>query len=155
MSYTYLGEQYEMKPLTIGVKKAAIDIIEERNKLVRDIEAKCNLALIQNAKNNLARLERKRNEKLEANEDTNVIDEQISKMKESQENNSQLQAEINYYESELRTVGLRLVYNIELMNKVIPAILDKPVKLDFENLETEKFILEVVNDFFLSKGLSF
>lgn len=155
MSYTYLGEQYEMKPLTIGVKKAAIDIIEERNKLVRDVEAKCNLALIQNAKNNLARLERKRNEKLEANEDTSVIDEQISKMKESQENNSQLQAEINYYNSELSLIGRKLISNMDLMDKVIPVVVDKPVKLDFDNLETEKFILEVVNDFFLSKGLSF
>ncbi len=154
MPHTYKGVEYNIKPLTLGVKAAVIDIFEERNRLVREVEAGIDLQRIIKSRQALERLQEKARQKSELGEDTKEIDEQVEKLFQSQQNDKKLQAEIRYYDSQLQTVVLKLIYNIPLMTKIIPVIVDKPLSLDFEDLETEQFIFGVMQDFFFKIGLS-
>lgn len=154
MPFLYKDTEYEIKPLTLGVKAAVIDIFEERNRLIREIESNIDLQRIIKSRQSLDKLKDKAQQKKELGDNTDAINEQIEKLIQSQESDTKLQAEIRYYEAQLQTVIMKLVYNVDLMRKIIPVIVDKPIQLDFEDLQTESFILQVLQDFFFKIGLS-
>ena len=154
MPFVYKDVEYELKPLTLGVKAAVIDIFNERNRLIKEATKDVDVKKIEKHKADIERLELKIEQKTELGEDTINLEKQLCILKDAGENNTELQAEIRFYEAQLQSVMLGLMYNEKLMNKIIPSIVDKPVKLDFEDLSTEKFVFEVISDFFFRIGMS-
>lgn len=148
MPYTYKGIEYELKPLTLGVKAAAFKITRKHSELIREYTREVNVKAIEKRQQELARLREKIRQKEERAEDTGAAQSAYDKAFEAFENDTELQADITYYLTQQQVALSEALSDEDLLKQVIPKILDKPVELDFSDPETEPFIMAILQDFF-------
>lgn len=148
MPYSYRGQEYELKPLTLGVKAVAYELSRKHSQLMRDYTHDVNVKKIERRKLEIDRLREKIRQKEELKEDTEPTKKLLTAALEAFENDTELQAEITYYLTQQQIALSETISDEELLKKVIPKLVNKPVELDFEHPETETFVMSVIQDFF-------
>lgn len=151
MSFIYKGEIYEMKPLTLGAKNLLIDLIAERNRLVFESRVNVDTSKKRKYEKHKKRLEARIAECEAGGKDSSQAKKELELLNEQIEDDPELAAIEEYEREQMSLVVMRLIYNKDLMQKMVDAILDKPVTLDYADPGNDEFLAEVLGAFFFGK----
>lgn len=147
MSYTYRGNEYELKPLTLGLKAALVDLVAEQNRLIVELMQGVDDKPLRNYEKRLKQLEYRLSQ-YEGTEKAESIAKEIAEFKEAAELDGELARLKDFKEQQMQLVTLKMIYNESLMKNFVGQVLNKKPELDFSDPETETFLARVYFDFF-------
>ncbi len=147
MSYTYRGNEYELKPLTLGLKAALVDLVAEQNRLIVELMQGVDDKPLRNYEKRLKQLEYRLSQ-YEGTEKAESIAKEIAEFKEAAELDGELARLKDFKEQQMQLVTLKMIYNEALMKNFVSQVLNKKPELDFSDPETEIFLARVYFDFF-------
>jgi len=147
MSYTYRGNEYELKPLTLGLKAALVDLVAEQNRLIVELMQGVDDKPLRNYEKRLKQLEYRLSQ-YEGTEKAESIAKEIAEFKEAAELDGELARLKDFKEQQMQLVTLKMIYNEALMKNFVSQVLNKKPELDFSDPETETFLARVYFDFF-------
>lgn len=147
MSYTYRGNEYELKPLTLGLKAALVDLVAEQNRLIVELMQGVDDKPLRNYEKRLKQLEYRLTQ-YEGTEKAESIAKEIAEFKEAAELDGELARLKDFKEQQMQLVTLKMIYNESLMKNFVGQVLNKKPELDFSDPETEIFLARVYFDFF-------
>lgn len=147
MSYTYRGNEYELKPLTLGLKAALVDLVAEQNRLIVELMQGVDDKPLRNYEKRLKQLEYRLTQ-YEGTEKAESIAKEIAEFKEAAELDGELARLKDFKEQQMQLVTLKMIYNEALMKNFVSQVLNKKPELDFSDPETETFLARVYFDFF-------
>ena len=147
MSYTYRGNEYELKPLTLGLKAALVDLVAEQNRLIVELMQGVDDKPLRNYEKRLKQLEYRLTQ-YEGTEKAESIAKEIAEFKEAAELDGELARLKDFKEQQMQLVTLKMIYNEALMKNFVSQVLNKKPELDFSDPETETFLARVHFDFF-------
>ena len=147
MSYTYRGNEYELKPLTLGLKAALVDLVAEQNRLIVELMQGVDDKPLRNYEKRLKQLEYRLSQ-YEGTEKAESIAKEIAEFKEAAELDGELARLKDFKEQQMQLVTLKMIYNEALMKNFVSQVLNKKPELDFSDPETEAFLARVYFDFF-------
>ena len=147
MSYTYRGNEYELKPLTLGLKAALVDLVAEQNRLIVELMQGVDDKPLRNYEKRLKQLEYRLTQ-YEGTEKAESIAKEIAEFKEAAELDGELARLKDFKEQQMQLVTLKMIYNEALMKNFVSQVLNKKPELDFSDPETEIFLARVYFDFF-------
>ena len=163
--YQYNGKSYTLKPLTLGVLKKLMPLFAKLRKLQHEYTKDIDMSDVNKSRQRLNELEEAKKQltdnaeneesndnRLEAAEKLNKLNDKISAHRSELENNESFMQKIKLFNECSAFAIYEVITNIELIKPVIEAILEGDagqLEINFEDPETIKFITRVITDFFL------
>lgn len=150
MSYLYKGKEYFLKENVLGLLKDVAPLIRRRNQLIFDYTKKIDLKIINEYKKQIKHLQAQVTNAKEA--DKAQLQEQLKQKLDAFDNDPEVKAINNYYNSEIEFAMLELITDTELLKAVIPKMVNADVsEFDFDSgsIELVTFCSSVLADFFL------
>lgn len=136
-----------MKPLTLGLKAALVDLVAEQNRLIVELMQGVDDKPLRNYEKRLKQLEYRLTQ-YEGTEKAESIAKEIAEFKEAAELDGELARLKDFKEQQMQLVTLKMIYNEALMKNFVSQVLNKKPELDFSDPETETFLARVYFDFF-------
>lgn len=152
--YGYRGKEYELKKITLGVKAIASDLLIKREELLYNATKDIDLTALDKYRTDKQRLDAELSALEKESQNTDDVKSRLENLEKKFSEDFKLQNTIQHYNSKSQLVLVKLFSDVELLKKIIPQLLTEKVDIDFDDEETEKFVTDILRDFFLKMRMS-